>query len=170
VLLEGRSPADASASIFQRGDALTAAGVDFDEFTDPALEIQALIWDHGSGTEHLVFPSGTRGIVATSADGAVIGALLVEERPRNQAVQITHLVVCPTWRRRGVATVMLGLVWVAFPWAVAAFGGCARAGARLFDRAGFTVFEEGSRIVIPHLSKPMANPSEHHPCWFLRVI
>ena len=142
----------------------------------PAIE--RMVRAHVEGAQKWSMETGAGAVVAIDANEDIIGAAVVMmvDFDGNVAALIQHLVVLPEWRGRGVGEVTLGVVQqlpgrvLAPGRAVSLFWGhCHPSAARFYQRAGYTVLQEGERFPVPFapdVEIALSNPS--YPCWFYR--
>ncbi|GAA5226975.1 hypothetical protein GCM10025778_15080 [Paeniglutamicibacter antarcticus] len=111
------------------------------------------------------------GGIRVELNGQTIGVMLIEgiEVPGDGiAARVTAVAVAPDWERRGVGSVLLGMIPQVVP-ARLVYGGCEMAAAAFCQRAGFDALAEGEILYMP-LGNGAAfkSSNEYYPLWFVR--
>lgn len=148
------------------------------------LEFRAIRGTDKSATEDLMnerlyfdrpykMGNGSGGLLVTAEEEIIAGMVLdVQEGQEAEfAVRVTTVAVTPEWERRGVGTVLLGMIHqiVAVPKLI--YGGCEPHAASFYQRAGFDVLREGE--LLPFTlggGMLLAATNPHYPCWFVRYL
>jgi GNAT superfamily N-acetyltransferase len=113
------------------------------------------------------------GIKATGGSG-LIGVVVLEgiEVPDDGvAVRVTALAVTQEWERRGLGTVLLGMVPMFTEGIKFIYGGCAPSAAAFYQRAGYDVLQPGELLPF-HLGNGLrlGSSNPHYPAWFVRYL
>jgi len=150
---------------------LVADGVTFEATTaEEKPSVLALVTEHIAGAGHVI--GEEQGGLVAKSEGLIVGALVVGAAKFTEDIVcfIRYLVVEPTWRGRGVAVVLLGVLPQLIGEDVSlTIGNCAVDAADFYQRAGFTVLEPGVPLPFPFGARAMVQLSNrHYPCWFFR--
>jgi len=79
---------------------------------------------------------------------------------------VRGLAVTLKWERRGLATVLLGMIPQLVPVSFI-FGGCSPDAAEFYQRAGFDVLAAGEPLPTP-FGRSLASSNPFYPSWFFR--
>jgi GNAT superfamily N-acetyltransferase len=114
------------------------------------------------------------GVLAETKSQELVGAITVQgaDYDGRIAIMVRSLSVESSWRGRGVATVLLGMLNQLLPDTTVAtiYGNCSSEAVDLYARAGYTVLKEGASLPFALGSKAISMQLSNtaYPCWFFK--
>lgn len=155
---------------FERATALVAQGVTFRSGGDADLAVVNELVAMTSGVP--VHEDDERGvIIAEHPRDGIVGAMVltafaVDER---NVMMLEAIAVTPSWRGRGLGSVLLltGQQLVPAP-VVFAGGHCDPSVGRFFNQLGFTTIQPGVPLIMPFSDEPTGIDVGDEHCWFYR--
>lgn len=152
---------------------LVKAGLEFRPIDDRSrIDAERLVNDRVKFDTEFRMAEAAGGIRVVDGSETVAVMILegVEWEGEGAAVRVTAVAVAPSHEGRGIGTVLLGMVPQVHP-AKLIYGGCSVNGARLYQRAGFSVLAPGEAL--PFMFSGglrILSSNRDYPCWFFRYL